>query len=200
MAELNLTQEQLDKLVAEKLADARKGLFTEEDLQKKVTAEVDRRVETGIQKGLETHKKKWEMEFGERAKLSAEELAKKDFDEKLQTITQKELDIKRKANQLEAKSMLSEASIPKSHYEKFIGILVSDDEETTNANVTNFIEMFNSTKLELETKIKGEYSNVPKPDQGNNKPITKSDFVKMSYLDKIKFKEKYPDVYKEFIK
>ena len=52
------TQEQVDAIVAEKVADATKGLFDEDTLNAKVTAEVDRRVESGIQKGLETQRKK----------------------------------------------------------------------------------------------------------------------------------------------
>lgn len=47
--------------------------------KQRVTSETDRRVESGIQKGLETSKLKWETEYSERAKLSADELAKKNM-------------------------------------------------------------------------------------------------------------------------
>jgi DNA primase catalytic subunit len=194
---MEYTQEQIDQMIAE----ATKGLFTQEELEKRVTSEVDRRVESGIKKGLETHKKKWEQEFSERAKLSAEELAKKDLEEKLKSFAEREREISRKANQLEAKSMLSEADIPKSHYENFIGILVTDDAEATKSNVQNFINMFNATKNDIETKVKSEYANVKKPKTGNgNGTITKEEFNKMGYADKIKFKQENPELYKDFIK
>ena len=194
---MEYTQEQVDQMIAE----AKKGLFTQEELEKRVTSEVDRRVESGIQKGLETQKKKWEQEFAERAKLSAEELAKKDLEEKLKSIAEREREISRKANQLEAKSMLSEADIPKSHYENFIGMLVTDDAEATKSNVQNFINMFNATKNDIETKVKSEYANVKKPKTGNgNGTITKEEFNKMGYADKLKFKQENPELYKEFIK
>jgi len=115
---MELTQEQIDAMILEKVAEAKKGLFTEEDLQRKVTSEVDRRVESGIQKGLETQKEKWERELKEKAQMSAEELAKKEYEEKMQTVTAKEREVMRKANLLEAKSMLADADVPKSHYEK----------------------------------------------------------------------------------
>lgn len=196
-----LTQEQIDALIAEKLTEAKKGLFTEEELSRRVTSEVDRRVESGIQKGLETQRQKWEAEFSERAKLSAEELAKKDFEEKLKSVSTKEAEIKRKANKIEARELFSEANIPKSQYDNFLNVLVSDDEEVTKTNVKNFIDMFNTTKTEIETKVKSEITNVPIPKVGTGeKAVTKEDFIKMSYSEKLQFKQKSPDIYKEFMK
>lgn len=196
-----LTQEQLDALIAEKINEAKKGLFTEEDLTKKVTAEVDRRVESGIQKGLETQKKKWEEDLASKAKMTAEEIAQKQFEEKLKEVSAKEAEIKRKANLIDAKDMLSEASIPKAQYEKLIDILVSDDSDSTKSRVQNFIDVFNNTKLEIETQVKSTLSNVTSPTQGNgDKVITKSDFIKMPYGEKLKLKQTNPELYKEFMK
>lgn len=193
--------EYTEEQIATMLADAKKGLFTPEDLEKKVRAEADRMVETGIQKGLETQRAKWEKDFSEKAKLSAEELAQKEVQEKIQSVTLKEQEIKKRANKLEAKEMLSEAQIPKAQYESLIGMLVSDDEETTKANVTSFINMFNATKMEIETKVKSELSKVPPPKTGGNSEVTtKEDFNKMGYADKMKFKTTNPEKYKEFMK
>lgn len=176
-------------------------LFTEDEFNKKLTQEVDRRVESGIQKGLETQKQKWELELQEKAKMTAEEIAKKEFEEKLNGLTQKEKEIQKKANKIDAMDMLSEAQIPKSHYDKFLNMLVSDDSETTKANVQSFVEMFNSTKTEIETKVKSEFTNVPKPQVGmGDGVVTKSDFDKMSYADKLAFKQKNPEQFKEFMK
>lgn len=193
---MEYTQEQVDQMIAE----ATSGLFTEEDLQKRVTSEVDRRVESGIQKGLETKKQKWEREYSERAKLTAEELAQKQLEERMQELSGKEKEISKKANHIEARSILAEANIPKAHYEKFIDLLVNDDAETTTSNVQNFVDVFNSTKDDITNQIKSEYSNVPKPKTGTNGTLTKDDFDKMGYGEKIKFKTENPDLYKEFMK
>ena len=194
------TQEQIDSLIQEKVLEAKKGFFTEDDLNRKVTAEVDRRVESGIQKGILTQKQKWEQEYSERAKMTAEELAKKEYEEKVSVLSQKEIEIKRKDNKLEARELLSNASIPKAHYENFLNILVSEDETVTKSNVENFINMFNSTKTELETTLKSQMSNVPPPKSGNDKVVSKQDFDKMGYAQKMDFKSKFPELYKEFIK
>jgi len=196
-----LTQEQIDKLVADKIAEATKGLLTEEEVTRRVTAEADRRVESGIQKGLETKKQIWEREYAERLQLSAEELAQKEYSEKLQSVTAKEKEIQKKANKLEAKDMLSEASIPKAQYEKLLGMLVSDDDATTKANVQGFIDMYNSTKVELETSIKSQFANIPPPHTGGKDDVvTQDSFRKMGYADKLAFKQANPELYKQYIK
>jgi hypothetical protein len=194
---MEYTQEQIDQM----LADAKKGLFTEDDLTKRVTAEVDRRVETGIQKGIETQRSKWEEEYSKKAQMTAEELAKKELEELSKGISEKERDIKKRSNLLDAKDMLSSANIPKAHYEKFVNMLVSDDDETTKGNVTNFIEMFNKTKNELETELKTQMSNVPPPQTGNSDvPVTKEIFDKMTYSKKMDFKKDNPTKFEEFTK
>lgn len=198
MAEYN--EEQLNALVAEKLAEARKGFFTEEDLNKKVTAEVDRRVQSGIEKGIETQKEKWEREYAERAKMTAEELARKEFEEKLNELSTKEKELYRKSNYINALDKLAGAGIPKNAYEPMLGALVSDDNEVTTANIDTFINVFKNTSTEIETKVKTEFGKIPPPKTGgSNTVITKDDFNKMGYADKVKFKQDNPDIYKKFI-
>ncbi len=192
-----LTQEQIDQMIA----DAKKGLFTEEDLNRRVTSEVDRRVETGIKKGLETQKQKWEEEIAKKASMTAEERARQEYEERFSELSTKEKEVLRKANLTDAKEILSEAEIPKTYYEKFIGVLVSDDTEVTKTNVDNFVEMFKATKTDIETQVRSSLSKVEPPKQGNgDKPVTKEDFNKMGYVEKIKFKGTHPEMYKEFIK
>lgn len=196
-----MTQAELDALIAQKVSEARVGLYTEEDLKKRVTAEVDRRVESGIQKGLETYKSKWQKEFEEKANMTAEELAQKEISAKMAEVQSREKEIQKKANQLEALSMFAEAGIQKKDYEKLLGVLINEDAESTKANVSNFIELFNSTKKEVETKIKSELGNVSAPKSGTASTgvVTKEQFAKLSYGELVKFKEENPDLYKQFL-
>jgi transketolase len=194
------TQEQLDALIKQKVDEATRNLYTKADLDREVTKEVDRRVESGIQKGLETQKSKWEKEFAEKAQMSAEELAQKEYQAKLDEITQREKELAKTSNLIEAKNKLAEAEVPKTYYEKLLDTLVKDDTDVTNANVTNFIESYKNTVAEIEGKMKSEYTKVKPPIQGENGPTTKQDFTKMSYGEKLKFKQENPEQYKEFIK
>lgn len=200
MEEIKLTQEQLDALVAERVAESTKEMLTPDEFNKRLTAEVDRRVESGIQKGLETQKSKWQMELEERAKLSAEELAKKEYEEKAKELSTREKEIAKRANLLDAKSKMAENSIPSSYYDKFINVLVTDDAETTMENVNNFIEAYVSTKTDIEKQIKSQYSTVPQPKtQSQGGEVSKDDFNKMGYAEKIAFKQEYPELYKKFM-
>jgi len=195
------TQEQIDTMIADKVAESRKGYFSQEDFDKKIMSETDRRVETGIQKGLETTRTKWEKEISDKANLTAEQLAKKDYDDKLTDLSTREKAMLKRNNSLEARDMLTEAQIPKSQYDKVISMLVSDDEAVTKSNVTNFIEMFTSTKTDLETAMKTKFSNIPAPKIGNGDgTLTKADFIKMPYSQKLELKLNSPEVYKTFIK
>lgn len=201
MEEIKMTQAELDALIAEKMSEARNGLYTEDDLKKKVTSEVDRRVESGIQKGLETYKSKWQKEFEEKANLTAEEIAQKEIATKMAEVQSREKEIQKRANQLEALSMFAEAGIQKKDYEKLLGVLINEDAESTKANVSNFIELFNSTKKEVETKVKSELGNVTPPKSGTSTTgvVTKEQFAKLSYGELVKFKEENPDLYKQFL-
>ena len=152
-------QAHIDALVAEKT----QGLFTEDDVTRKVTSEVDRRVESGIQKGLETQKSKWENEYKTKAQLTAEEVAKLEVQEQLDAISAREREISIRSNEIDARELLSKAEIPQEDYSKFIKLLVSDDVDATNENVNNFIDSFNTTKDNIEKNVKQKLSNVPAP-------------------------------------
>lgn len=185
-------QAHIDKLLLEQS----KGLFTEDELNKRVTSEVDRRVESGIQKGLETNRSKWETEFQERAKLTAEELAQKEIQEQLDKINQREAEILKRSNSIDARDMFIGAEIPKDQYEKFMDLLVTDDTDKTIENVSNFIATFNTTKNEIESKLKKEFSQVPPPTLGGGSDgMTKEQFGELTYMERIELKSSNLDLY-----
>lgn len=191
-------QEVIDLLVAAAKTEARVGLFTEEDLAKKVTAEVDRRVDTGIKKGIETQRAKWEQEYVEKANMTAEQK----FEETLKQIAQREADLAKRTNRLNAQNMFVEAGVQKDDYSKFIDILVSDNAELTTTNVNNFIETFKNTQTEIETRLKKQLSIVKAPDVNpeGNKGITKETFDKLSMPEKLALKQKDPTLVQSFLK
>lgn len=152
-------QAYIDKLIDDKTAT----LYTKEELDRRVTSEVDRRVESGIQKGLETQKAKWEADYKIKAQLSAEEVAKLEVKEQLDEIARREAEINKRSNEINARDLLANAEIPKEDYDKFLGLLVSEDADLTTTNVTNFIDTFNTTKKNIETNIKKQLSNVEPP-------------------------------------
>lgn len=190
------TQEQIDELLETARTEARTGLFTQDDLEKKVQSETDRRVNSALEK----KKPEWEAEYTRTQNLSAEQIAAEKMKEAQDNLTTKEKEINRKANLTDAKDMLTSAGIPKAQYDKVVGMLVSDDAEVTKANVQNFIDTFSALKTDIETQVKADISKVPPPDQSKNRPVTKADFDKLSFADKVAFRQTRPELYKEFIK
>lgn len=190
------TQEQLDQMIA----DAKVGLYSREEHERELQREVDRRVESGIQKGLETHSTKIRQEIEEKAKLSAEERARLEVAEKEQAIAVKEKEVLRKTNELEARDLLVGAGVPKDQYTKLLGVFVSEDLETTKKNVQNFIDVFNTTKKDAETAVRSEFSKVPPPSSGGKDVVNQADFNKLTYAQKLEFKQKSPEVYRQFVK
>ena len=186
-------QAEIDSLIAA----AKVGLFTQSDLDKKVTAEVDRRVNTGIQKGIETEKSKWEREYAEKANLTAAELAQKDYDDKLKALSDRESALSTQANKIEAQNLFVSAGIKQEEYSKFIDLLVSGDSESTTSNVTNFIESLKNTQSEIESRIKKEFSIVTPPSTNpeGNKTLTKDSFAKMTYKERLDLKQTNKQLY-----
>lgn len=186
--------------------------YTQEELDLMLQQEGDRRVTSA----LKTAKESWEIEqkrlleeqretitreMEERSKLTAEELAKKEFEDRTKALEERERGVNRKVNLLNAQTALIAAGIPKDRYESMLEILVADDTKKTDENVKNFIEVYNNTKKEIESSVRSELAKVPKPETNPSpKSTTKEDFDKMSYAAKVQFKKDNPELYAKFIK
>lgn len=186
--------------------------YTQEQVNDMLQREGDRRVTAA----LETAKTKWEeelkkkleeeratitKEIEERSKLSAEELAKKELEERTRALAARESEITMKSNMLNAQSELTKAGIPKEKYDGIINMIVTNDEKTTTENVKNFIDVYNSTKTEIESAVRSELSKIPKPETNNGETVkTKEEFDKLSYAGKVQFKKDNPELYAKFIK
>lgn len=172
-------QEYIDNLLTEKTKD----LYTKDELDRQVTAEVDRRVESGIKKGLETQKAKWEEEFEKKTQMSAEELAKMKIEDRLKSMEERESEINKRSNRIDAREMFASASIPEEDYSQFMDLLVSDDSDVTHENVSQFINRLSITRDNIEKSVKKELSNIPAPKGDEDGPKPKSqvqDFVQMA--------------------
>jgi len=193
------TKEQIDALKAEAIKDATQGLLTKAEADRLA----DQRVESGVKKGLETHRAKWEQEALDKANLTAQELADKQLAEKLKALEAREHDANVRDNMLTAKSKLNGASIPESYYGSLIGNLVNADATITDSNVDNLIAVYTSAKTQIEADIKAQLSKVPPAEGGNDQhagDMTKEKFAKLGYAEMMKLKSEKPEVYKQMIK
>ena len=173
--------------------------YTEEELKQQLQIEGDRRVTSAQNKWknelndiISREKSKWEQE----SKMTADELVKKQIEEQSKLLADREREIQLKSNLLGAREKLAQSGIPKEEYEKMIDILVTNDSDKTSENINQFIEVLSSTKSSLENSIRNEFSKIPTPQSlSNTSDITKADFMKMSYGERIKLKEENPELF-----
>ena len=135
-----------------------------------------------------------------KAKKEEEEKAKKELEKREKELLEREKFLAKENNNLYAKNALTEAGVPKEAFEKLLGMIVNDNEDMTKTNVTNFIEVFNSTKNSIEKTTAEKYAKVPAPQSGEVKTIDKNSFDKMSYAEKLKLKTEQPELFKQFMK
>jgi|SRR6056297_50659 len=196
MAESTFTKEELTEAIDNAVQKATKGMYSEEDFQQKLQSEVDRRVQSGIEKGVNTQLEKWKQE----QELTAEELAKKKIEERQSELDNISKNLSQKENRLNAINQFSEAGIGKDDYDGMLDLLIDSDPEVTSTKVSTYIDKITSAKSRLEKSLKEKYSKVPSPTSNSGEEgLTKDKFNKMSYSEKIELKNNQPDVYKTFV-
>jgi hypothetical protein len=129
--------------------------YTQEELDKIVQAEADRRTT----KGLETARTKWEQEYQakierekELAKLSEKERLAKELEEKEKALSMRDKELVQKVLLFEAKQDLVDKGLPAT----FAEFLIKENAETTLDNINKFREHFQSEVEKLvDSRIKG---------------------------------------------
>lgn len=182
----------------EETKQAETKTYTEEELQKLLQSETDRKTT----KALETAKAKWEEEYKanlEKAKSEAEKLASMSAEERARAEFQKEKDAweKEKSSfeqekmKLEATKLLSAEGLPIS----FVDYVANGTAEQVNENVKAFKDAWSKALDEAVTdKLKGK---APAASGLANKDIvnmTKEDFGKLSYKERSRMLSVDPDI------
>lgn len=139
--------------------------YTQEELDKKLQSETDKRVT----EALKTAKAKWEKEYEEKlekekketerlSKLSAEEREQELLKQKEQELEEKEKAIRLKELHLDTIEILSEENLPVG----FAEFLIKDDAETTNKNIKKFKkEWQDALSKAVDERIKGKSPKLP---------------------------------------
>ena len=188
-------------------------MFTEEEVQKLIQSQADKRVTDALKKA----KGKWEKEYKEqleKEKAEAERLAQMSAEERkaeeLRKI-QEQIDIERAefAKQrddfakeklmLKTVKELSEKGIPAT----FADFLVTGNEEQTHANVQNFIEQWNGNlQSNIETHVNERLKATQQPKVTNSDEVpkmTKQQFARLPYAKRKQMMEEDPDLVKEIL-
>lgn len=124
-------------------------------------------------------------------KLSPEQL-------KIQELEKKFADMEKAKARAEMnakfKDVLGEKKIPS----KMIEFLLADDEDVTNANITLFEESMKSY-IDEGVKVRLGESNYTPPQGGQPTGVTKEQFSKMGYKERVELKTNDPETYHNLI-
>lgn len=180
-------QEQTE--TAEVKAKEEAKTFTQEEVDKIIAKRIARE-KKDIEAKIEAERKQAE----ELAKLSEQEKASK-----LLEIKEKELEEKIRA--FESEKLLNETSkqlASKNLPTEFAEILKGVDAETTFENIKVFEEKFNAAlEIKVNERLKGKVPKVATKVAGT---ITKEDFDKMSYADRVKLFNENRELYNQLNK
>lgn len=161
-------------------------------------AEFDRRVQKGIDTALAKAQEKWQALTDD--KLSeAEKLAKMTKEEKAQYLAQKrekalaarEADITRRELMAEAKNTLAEKDLPASLAE----LLNYTDADSCNKSIAALEKAFTqAVQAQIDKKLEG---GKPPKKAPKDEPVTKEQFAKLGYKERLELKTNNPELYKQ---
>lgn len=161
---------------------AKQVTLTQEELEKKLQSESDKRVN----QALSTARKEWEKEYTEKlaaerkeaerlATLSAEE-RKKELEEKQRDeLKQRERTIARKEMKMEAMNILSEKKLPI----KFADMLIGETAEETQSRIKDFEKAFREeVDGEVTKRLKGSTPAKGASGASDSKKVSMNDIIR----------------------
>ena len=172
--------------------------FTKEQVEKMLQAETDRKVS----KALETAKAKWQEEFQTKlaeeknqaeklAKMSESERLQAEFDKQKQAFENERQQFLREKLELQTVKELSTLGLPTD----FSTFVMADDAETIKTNISILKEQFEmAIEKAVEEKLKGH---TPKTATKAGSTVTKEQFKKMGYKEKMQIFNTDPELYNQ---
>lgn len=173
---------------------------TEPTVQTFTQAELDRRVrqasDTARANAINEMREQIRAELEAEAKMSAEELAKKQLEKEREVI-----EAERKANAREKNTLVAERKFVSAKFDveneevkSLIHNLVSDDTDKTAKNVEDFLNIYNQALQNGIQKEKEELlKNVVPPTTGGT---VQKPFAQMTSAERAELKEKNPSAFK----
>lgn len=164
--------------------------YTQEEVDKMLQAESDRRVTEALKKA-EKKKSEAVKEAQRLAQMNEQEKYEYQLKQREEAILAKEKELALMENKNEASKILAEKGISLS----LVDFVVAEDADTMKANIDLLDKAFKaSVKAEVEKRIGG---NSPKKSVNIEKTLTKEKFKKMSISQLSELYKKDPDLYNQ---
>lgn len=182
-------------IVNENVGESGGVTYTQEQvdqMRREWQSKTDQRVTTAI----DTTKAKLQEQFNvERQSYEAQNLT---TEEQIKLLNQKIQDMERNAkvkdNLINITQDFTNSGITvTSELTSILENVVTDDYDRSKGIVDNLLAYITGEKAKLDETYNKKMSTIPKPKQ-SNKIITKDDFDKMSYQEKLEFKNNNPEL------
>ena len=166
--------------------------YTQEEVDKLLQQEGDRRVTEALKKAEKKNQDKVK-EAQRLAQMNEQEKYEYQLQQREEAIKAKEKELSLAENKNEASKILSEKGISLS----LVDFVVADDADTMKANIDLLTKAFNaSVKAEVEKRLG---SNNPKKNLQSEGSITKEQFRKMNIAQQSDLFKTNPDLYKRLV-
>lgn len=164
--------------------------YTQEEFDKALQSEVDKRVTQAMQ----TAERKADARVKEAKKLaqmSEQQRYEYELETREKAIAQKEQELALAENKATAASVLADKGISA----KLVDFVVAEDAETMMNNINLLEQEFKaSVKAEIEKRLA---TSTPKKNLPTDKPITKESFSKMKLTEQAVLYQQNPELYKQ---
>ena len=165
--------------------------YTQEEVDKLLQQEGDRRVTEALKKAEKKNQDKVK-EAQRLAQMNEQEKYEYQLQQREEAIKAKEKELSLAENKNEASKILSEKGISLS----LVDFVVADDADTMKANIDLLDKAFKaSVKAEVERRLAG---NTPKGNGSRQAELTEKEIKKMSIAELNKLAEEQPEVFKKF--
>lgn len=163
--------------------------YTQEEVDALLQSEVDRRITSALKKQEAKNQKKLE-EAKKLAQMDETQRFQYELEQREAAIAEKERELALAENKAEASKILATKGISP----ELVDFIVAEDAETMMANISLLEKEFKkSVKDEVEKRLA---SSAPKKGLGQNKTITRDDFMKMSFTELTELKQNNPELYR----
>lgn len=166
--------------------------YTQEEVDKLLQAEADRRVTSALKK----QKAEFEREKAESEKLRDMDEAQRkeyEYEKRVQELEAKEKEFNLAQNKLEASKVMAEHGLPVS----FVDYIVAEDAETMMQNITSFETQW---KAAIADAVQQRLASpAPKGSNGKQTGLTKEQFRKMTLSQQAELYRTNPELYKQMI-
>lgn len=142
---------------------------------------------------------KSEKEQAEQANMTAEQKLQRQMEE----LAKEKAALAKDRNRIAAAAKLQEQGITGEQADKILDRVVSDDSKATEDTVAAFLEVFATQKTTVEAATKKAMLNstpAPSGNAGTQPGITKEKFDALSYSERVKLANEYPEVYAQMTK